>query len=97
MNLSNFDDFLGFIKQMTTILRRKEGKYGDTWKTSNFNNLMIKFNNQKDKLDKLIRELESEKESRARQYVMINLKDTLLDIANYCFFLYERLGVSMIL
>jgi len=99
MSLQDAVDFLDFVKQMVNMLKKKQHKHGDTWKTRDFNSIIPNLDYQKKKLDKLVEEYNTwlNEENPLVEYVKINLKDTLLDIANYCFFLYYKIGDTMIL
>lgn len=93
MNLNDFEDFLIFTTRMVSILSKNESEYGDTWKESSLFWFKNKIDHQINKLDKFFPELAIRYKEKRRppKLVMIDLKDTLLDIANYCFFLYTRL------
>ena len=72
-----FIDEFGY--EMEDILLEKLSKYKDTWKTVSINTLISDMNEQIKKLPTIF--LDKKKTRR-----------TLLHIANYCFFLYNRLG-----
>jgi len=76
-----------FAKAMEKILNEKEEKYKDTWSKCIIGLLKDKMMIQIDKFNELFIYLGSGKIN-----LKIDLENTLLDIANYCYFLYNRLN-----
>lgn len=91
MNLEDFEDFIGFTKKMVTLLKLKEPKYHNKWKTCPLTYLKHKLDYQTEKNDNLFHNLQNFIPPNTNM-TKIELRNTLLDIANLCFFLYNRLG-----
>ncbi|KKM02649.1 hypothetical protein LCGC14_1782370 [marine sediment metagenome] len=82
MELKDFENFLEFTKKQITILKDKENdKYkDDSWKLFDEEDL---FDGLYDQLDKYENTVDKEDQQRR-----------LLHVANYAFFLYEKLKGS---
>ncbi len=94
MDLNDFENFLEFTKKQIEILKIKEISYKDTWKTNDISIIKKFMDSQIDRLSALIKRIEEARPLMIKnQYHNIErAKDALLDIANYAFFLYQRLG-----
>ena len=79
----DWKSFDKFMKEMTDILYKKFKKYGFTWKTVDISYLINNLQNQIYKL-KLT-------PSKILSYGKESM-NTLVDMANYCYFLYSRLN-----
>ncbi len=90
MNLNDFEEFLEFNKRQINIIKIKEAKYQDNWKTCHISTIFAKIDYQIDKLTKSLEKIASTTKSLPQ--ATINARNTLLDISNYCFFLHKRLG-----
>ena len=102
MNLNDFEDFIEFTKKQIGLLRQKEiehfriyKKEYNEWKTCPLEYLKHRLDYQINKFNELFgKELphaKSNQQSRPIQLIIIDIKDALLDIANYSYFLYTRI------
>lgn len=101
MNLNDFEDFIEFTKKQIAILRSEEDEHFriykesyDKWKTCTLDYLSLNLNKQVKKFNDLLKQLsfsKSNNQSRPIQLILIDLKDTLLNIGNYSYFLYTRI------
>ena len=80
MELKDFENFLDFTKKQIVILKEKENEQykDDSWKDLDEDDLIDELEGQLDRFE----EYEVDKEFRQRR---------LLHIANYAFFLHEKL------
>jgi len=94
MDLNDFENFLEFNKKQIEILKIKEKVYKDTWKTNDIATIKKFMDSQIDRLNALFKAIEEARPLMIQnQYHNIeNAKNTLLDISNYSYFLYQRLG-----
>ena len=90
MNLNDFENFIEFTKKQIEILKIKEEMYKDAWKWCHSTDLINKMKEQMNKFDGFIETIQST--SKPQPQATVNARDTLLDIANYANFLWQRLG-----
>jgi len=90
MNLNDFENFIEFTKKQIGILKIKEEIYKDAWKWCHSTDLIKRMKEQIKKFDGFIETIQSN--FKPQPEATVNAKETLVDIANFCFFIYERLG-----
>jgi len=83
MNVEDFKQFIDFNYAMLKIIEEKEKKYKEQWKTDDVYLLADKLQLTNELLYTIASFNGIEKERSKR---------LLLHLANYCFFLYTRLG-----
>ena len=84
-----------FKEEMKKVLDEKFDKYQETWKYCTLVHLKKKFDYQVWKFSEIFeKELpfsKSHQQARPLQLIIDDLKNTILDIGNYSFFLHYRL------